>query len=1004
MLGKPAGPKVPGREAPMYVCDLPSSSSSLPPVCDCQSSSSPPMSPSARNGPACLLAASHFSQTPQAPVITTSASSTSKSSLDQPLSEPITAGTPPATGLLTTPPSTSYSPFPSPSARITRDPACPPDAIPFPQIPQAPAITTAAFYVDSNNSILDNALSDPIYAGTPPATGLLTTPPSSSYSPFPSPSARITRDPACLPDPDAIPFFQTFQTLQATDSTSVAFSVNISRTITDPALSWPNFAGSSPATCRIPPASLRITPYETTQNPTHHTIFHTTLKFTKSNYQIPQNLSMNSFISIMSRRRLEGNLFSPPMDVITAQTALFSSIFAIKRSKFASGGWGLFAKIPIKPRHLGFYVGMVTASEAGLYPMQLEIDRKYPCRIVDGTPPPGTPSMSHALSYINEFIWVDDDADYAPAEAQNKVVLDRHHSTAFSLRSTVSAGEELTIDLGPDYNWDDYKFSLITNILDILISIISLYAPAPNDCLQQWTAQLLAARATHSLSNREDTRAPCILDYRSTPSPSIFTCLLTIVDNLAPRPTTSPAGPPSPPDSFSSIYEWALHLATFHYFRSYSVFRRAFHPKHRKSPADWSKFIADIPVSTRPNLRRGARINYDETISHIIPDSTAPQHSCGSKRSLPSSEEPPSKKLCSIFSTTFTPLPAAPDLPFPPGLQLPAHDSSPGPPAKLARHPSCQSLYPSLHTQHCHTLAAGVPRSSPSNILHVPLGTSLMDLGGGDSMNALHSNETTSPIWADGLSLSPTCTDLIGPPDTSWRGVPVSSASCHTPPDVGVLQTDHALHGTLPSHAADGSPGVATINSNCAQTAAILTSCTAPPRVADDDILRTIALSGSRTGTLVIPSKLGDMRIVCLNSNGLSEDKLRDSLLLMDAFLIDFMILIDTRCNEYKSKSLRAIALTHLGGGSFVGYAAAGILGDNLVGGQMVFANSTWGCKQYKFWQDDSSLGMVTATYFQAGEIKLMAVGTYWPVLPQPVLAPDPSQQSSSGLWSRCES
>ena len=298
MLGKPAGPKVPGREAPMYVCDLPSSSSSLPPVCDCQSSSSPPMSPSARNGPACLLAASHFSQTPQAPVITTSASSTSKSSLDQPLSEPITAGTPPATGLLTTPPSTSYSPFPSPSA-------------------------------------------------------------------------RITRDPACLPDPDAIPFFQTFQTLQATDSTSVALSVNISRTITDPALSWPNFAGSPPATCRIPPASPRRTPYETTSNPTHCTIFHTTLKFTKSNYQIPHNLSMNSFISIMSRRRLEGNLFSPPMDVITAQTALFSSIFAIKRSKFASGGWGLFAKIPIKPRHLGFYVGMVTASEAGLYSMQL---------------------------------------------------------------------------------------------------------------------------------------------------------------------------------------------------------------------------------------------------------------------------------------------------------------------------------------------------------------------------------------------------------------------------------------------------------------------------------------------------------------------------------------------------------------------------------------------------------------------------------------------------------
>ena len=241
MLGHPSGPKVTGLESPLHV--------SVP-------SSSAPLSSSASANGTCSPAASHFPQIPQAPVITTEAFyvDNNNPSPDNALRDPIYAGTPPAIGLLTTPPSTSYSPLSLPSARITRDPAClpDPDAIQFHQIIQAPDTPPSAFSIDFYP---DLALRDPTYAGTPPATGLLTTPPSTSSSPLSLPSARTTRDPACPPDPDAIPLFQT---LQATDSTSVTFSANISRTITVPALSWPDFAGPPPATCCIP-AFLPVT-------------------------------------------------------------------------------------------------------------------------------------------------------------------------------------------------------------------------------------------------------------------------------------------------------------------------------------------------------------------------------------------------------------------------------------------------------------------------------------------------------------------------------------------------------------------------------------------------------------------------------------------------------------------------------------------------------------------------------------------------------------------------
>ena len=204
------------------------------------------------------------------------------------------------------------------------------------------------------------------------------------------------------------------------------------------------------------------------------------------------------------------------------------------------------------------------------------------------------------------------------------------------------------------------------------------------------------------------------------------------------------------------------------------------------------------------------------------------------------------------------------------------------------------------------------------------------------------------------------------------------------------------------------------INSNCAQTATITpSSSTLPQSAGDQAILRAIALTGSATGLLTIPFTLGDARIVSLNINGLTEDKLMDILFLMEAFLVDILILIDTRCDIYHCKKFRDLALGSMGGGSHVCYAA---VGSHMAGGQMILSNSDWGCKFIDFWQDDSTLGLVTATRFQIGGFKLMVIGTYWPVLPQPKPAVDrsqpgifgqspvPGKSTSEGLWNRCES
>jgi len=123
----------------------------------------------------------------------------------------------------------------------------------------------------------------------------------------------------------------------------------------------------------------------------------------------------------------------------------------------------------------------------------------------------------------------------------------------------------------------------------------------------------------------------------------------------------------------------------------------------------------------------------------------------------------------------------------------------------------------------------------------------------------------------------------------------------------------------------------------------------------------------------------------------------------MKAFLVDVLILIDTRCNEFHCKRYRDIAAAQLGAGAFIGYAPSGSDSDRaLVGGQLILTNCHWGRAQYRFWKDDSGLGLITDTFFKINGFDLKITATYWPCPSSHKDAVD--SHYSAKLWDRATS
>ena len=157
-----------------------------------------------------------------------------------------------------------------------------------------------------------------------------------------------------------------------------------------------------------------------------------------------------------------------------------------------------------------------------------------------------------------------------------------------------------------------------------------------------------------------------------------------------------------------------------------------------------------------------------------------------------------------------------------------------------------------------------------------------------------------------------------------------------------------------------------------------------------ETLLRRITLSSTAIPrTVTGPAPTGNLRIAELNVNTLSEDKLRDIIILMATFAIDVALLIDTRAPYDRSKALQKIALSLLGQSSCVFISPASSTAKTPVGGQMILINKKWGTPNPILWTDKSNLGLVTSITLIAGSVRLSIFATYWP-RPEPKPTPEP--------------
>ena len=88
--------------------------------------------------------------------------------------------------------------------------------------------------------------------------------------------------------------------------------------------------------------------------------------------------------------------------------------------------------------------------------------------IISGQPPEGI-SYTHYTSYINEYIWSTDPDD---GKRLNNCYISQDQGMIRTSRE-IAKGEEVTIYLGSEYDWDTYKHFLIENCIKTIREIIS---------------------------------------------------------------------------------------------------------------------------------------------------------------------------------------------------------------------------------------------------------------------------------------------------------------------------------------------------------------------------------------------------------------------------------------------------------------------------------------------------------------------------------------------------
>ena len=264
------------------------------------------------------------------------------------------------------------------------------------------------------------------------------------------------------------------------------------------------------------------------------------------------------------------------------------------------GQEGVIAKRRLLPNtSLGLYAGHITNTTHGQHTMQVRHEGQD--ILIDATPR-HTQDHERFLGHLNEYIYVDDDADDIPTK--NNVVM-KPNGEFITHSKPILTGTPLTVFYGVEYDWHALICPLIKHTADTLENILTLLPQ------RKWISEVEEIRERYSnLANTLDSKA-LSQHYNEIPVTHIDGLIYHIITNKIKTSTVSTL---SHPAQSHTLYHWLEALATNLPFRWHVIFRRA----HSRPPPDWGALLSP-PTYEQAHyaLRKRKQRNYHDEQSVI---------------------------------------------------------------------------------------------------------------------------------------------------------------------------------------------------------------------------------------------------------------------------------------------------------------------------------------------------------------------------------------------------
>jgi hypothetical protein len=190
--------------------------------------------------------------------------------------------------------------------------------------------------------------------------------------------------------------------------------------------------------------------------------------------------------------------------------------------------------------------------------------------------PPESMSYTHYTSYINEYIW---SSDTDEGKQLNNCYISQDLGMLRASRE-IEKGDELTLYLGPEYDWDTYKYFLIVNCIqtigDILTNLVTVE-------VEEWCMQcIVLENSLRGMGVNKNLVVKTIRKMSRDNSKITLNRILELVEGI---------GIPDEycyksPERKSSLLDYVNGLYSCKAVQDEIIFRRAFKPGRPKTK--WS--------------------------------------------------------------------------------------------------------------------------------------------------------------------------------------------------------------------------------------------------------------------------------------------------------------------------------------------------------------------------------------------------------------------------------